>query len=90
MALPVAVFGVAQGLNYPVVMTLLAGMAPTEHRGIFMSVNGMVLRGGQTLGPVIMAGVFTWGGMGSVFFASAGICFGVFLLLPLLLFRSAS
>jgi len=90
IALPVALFGVAQGLNYPVVMTLLAGMAPTEHRGIFMSVNGMVLRGGQTLGPVIMAGVFTWGGTDSVFFASAGICFGVFLLLPLLLFRPSS
>jgi len=90
MALPVAVFGVAQGLNYPVVMTLLAGMAPTEHRGVFMSVNGMVLRGGQTLGPVIMAGVFTWGGMSSVFFASASICVGVFLSLPLLLFRPPS
>jgi ACDE family multidrug resistance protein len=82
VALPVALFGVAQGLNYPVVMTLLTGLAPTEHRGVFMSVNGMVLRAGQTLGPLIMAGVFAWGGMDWVFYAATGICLGVFLILP--------
>ena len=57
VAFPVALFGIAQGMNYPVVMSLLAGRASTEHRAIFMSVNGMVLRVGQTLGPLIMAGV---------------------------------
>jgi MFS family permease len=85
VAFPVALFGVAQGLNYPVVMTLLAGLAPTEHRGVFMSVNGMVLRGGQTLGPVVMAGVFAWGGMDRVFYAAAGICVGVAMTVPILL-----
>ncbi len=85
VALPVSLFGVAQGLNYPVVMTLLAGLAPTEHRGIFMSVNGMVLRTGQTLGPILMAGVFAWGGMASVFYAASGICLGVFLGLPVMI-----
>jgi ACDE family multidrug resistance protein len=84
---PVALFGVAQGLNYPVVMTLLAGLAPTEHRGIFMSVNGTVLRTGQTLGPILMAGVFSVGGMDWVFYAAAGICLGVFLTLPMMLFQ---
>jgi predicted MFS family arabinose efflux permease len=82
VALPVALFGVAQGMNYPVVMSLLAGLAPMEHRAIFMSANGMVLRIGQTLGPVIMAGVFAWGGMDRVFFAAMGICLGMFLILP--------
>ncbi|MGW8266439.1 MAG: MFS transporter [Longimicrobiales bacterium] len=85
VALPVALFGVAQGLNYPVVMTLLAGIAPTEHRAIFMSVNGMVLRTGQTLGPIIMGGVFALGGMAWVFYSAAGICLGVFLTLPLMI-----
>jgi MFS family permease len=82
VALPVALFGVAQGLNYPVVMSLLAGLAPTEHRAVFMSANGMVLRIGQTLGPILMAAVFSWRGMDSVFYAAAGICVGMFLLLP--------
>jgi len=88
MALPVSLFGVAQGLNYPVVMTLLTGLAPMEHRGVFMSVNGMVLRGGQTLGPVLMAGVFTWGGMDRVFLTAAGMCLCVALILPLMIFGS--
>lgn len=82
VALPVALFGVAQGFNYPGVMSLLAGLAPTEHRGIFMSVNGMVLRTGQTLGPLVMAGVFAWGGMDRVFFAATLICLVMFLALP--------
>jgi len=85
ITLPVALFGVGQGLNYPVVMTLLTGLAPTEHRGVFMSVNGTVLRGGQTLGPMVMAGVFAWGGMEWVFYAAAGICLGVALFLPFLI-----
>jgi MFS family permease len=85
ITLPVAIFGVGQGLNYPVVMTLLTGLAPTEHRGVFMSVNGMVLRGGQTLGPVVMAGVFSWGGMEWVFYAAAGICLAVALFLPFMI-----
>jgi ACDE family multidrug resistance protein len=85
VAIPVALFGVAQGMNYPVVMSVLAGLAPTEHRAIFMSANGMVFRVGQTLGPLIMAGIFAWGGMDGVFYASAGICMGMFVLLPFLI-----
>lgn len=82
VALPVALFGVAQGMNYPVVMSLLAGLAPTEHRAIFMSANGMVLRVGQTLGPLIMGGVFALGGMDQVFYTAMGICIGMALSLP--------
>jgi MFS family permease len=87
VALPVGLFGVAQGMNYPVVMSLLAGLAPMEHRAIFMSANGMVLRIGQTLGPLVMAGVFAWGGMVMVFYVAMGICLGMFLILPLLIGR---
>ena len=87
VAIPVALFGVAQGMNYPVVMSLLAGLAPTEHRAIFMSGNGMVLRVGQTLGPLIMAGVFALGGMNWVFYAAMGICVGMFLVVPWMIER---
>jgi MFS family permease len=88
VAIPVGLFGVAQGLNYPVVMSLLAGLAPSEHRAIFMSANGMVLRIGQTLGPLLMAAVFAWGGMDPVFYAAASICGGMVLVLPLLIGKS--
>ena len=85
IALPVVLFGIAQGMNYPVVMSLLAGRASTEHRAIFMSVNGMVLRVGQTLGPLIMAGVAAVGGTDQVFYVAMGICGTLFLALPWIL-----
>ena len=80
-----AVFGVGQAWNYAVVLTLLAGEAPDEHRAVFMGVNGMVIRIGQATGPLVMAGVFALGGMDLVFFFSSGVCLAVFLVLPFLL-----
>lgn len=52
---PAILFGVAQSLNLPNTFSLLSGHAPAENRGAFMSVNGMTLRLGQTLGPLLMA-----------------------------------
>jgi predicted MFS family arabinose efflux permease len=54
LVLPAMLFGAGQGINLPSILTLLAGAAPTEQRGLFMSVNGMVLRVGQSLGPLAM------------------------------------
>jgi len=87
VVLAVCLFGVAQGFNYPVVLSLLAGIAPEEQRAVFMSVNGMVIRIGQAVGPLLMGAVFAVGGMDMVFYAAAGICAVVFLLLPFLLGR---
>jgi MFS family permease len=53
--LPAVLFGIAQSLNLPNTFSLLSGHAPTENRGAFMSVNGMTLRLGQTIGPLVMA-----------------------------------
>lgn len=69
---PTALFGIAHGMNIPSIQTLLADQAPIEHRGAFMSANGMVLRLGQTLGPILMGTVFGLWGMGGAFFAGAG------------------
>jgi ACDE family multidrug resistance protein len=87
VAFAVGIFGIGQAWNYAVVLTLLAGEAPDEHRAVFMGVNGMVIRIGQAMGPVIMAGVFAVGGRKSVFYSAAGICLVVFLLLPFMLRR---
>jgi len=67
---PALLFGASQGLALPSLMTLLAGEAPLERRAIFMSLNGAMLRVGQTLGPLLMGVVFArwhypgvfWGG----------------------------
>ena len=86
----VGVFGIGQAWNYSVVLTLLAGEAPDEHRAVFMGVNGMVIRVGQASGPVIMAGVFAVGGMDSVFFVASAVCLSLSMVLPLLLGRDPS
>jgi predicted MFS family arabinose efflux permease len=52
-------------------------VAPADRRGVVMSLNGTVLRLGQTLGPPIMAAVHRGAGIDAVFFS--GAVFAVFL-----------
>lgn len=62
LLLPTVLFGIAQGINIPSLQTLLAGFAPVEHRAALMSINGTVLRLGQTLGPPVVGIPFgLWG-----------------------------
>ena len=67
LVIPALVFGVAQGINIPSLLTLLTGLAPMAQRGMFMSVNGMFLRLGQTVGPLAAGAIFAWGGTDGVF-----------------------
>jgi ACDE family multidrug resistance protein len=71
LTIPMAIFGVAHGINMPSLTTYLASLAPMEQRGALMSINGMVLRLGQTLGPPVMGIMFTFGGMNGVFVGGA-------------------
>jgi MFS family permease len=73
MALPASLLGVAIGTTIPVVHTILAGLAPPARRAAFMSLNGMVLRLGQTLGPVAAAAVYGWLGIDAVFLVGAAL-----------------
>ena len=68
-------FGVAQGLNQPALQTRLAGLASDASRGILLSLNGMVLRLGQAIGPLLLGGALVLGGLGALFFAAAGVAF---------------
>ncbi len=76
-ALPIFVFGFAQGINIPSVLTLLTHQAPTEYRAAFLSVNWTVLRSGQALGPFLLGLVYGIAGISGTFWASglAAICF---------------
>ncbi len=71
--IPSVLFGVAQGMNLPSILTLLSHLAPTERRGVFMSMNGMVLRLGQTLGPIVMGFFYSTWSLGVAFWAGAVI-----------------
>ncbi|MDF1535800.1 MAG: MFS transporter [bacterium] len=72
------IFGLGHGMNIPCIMSLMAGYAPMEHRGVLMSVNGTVLRLGQTLGPLVMGLAFTLWGITGPFFAGAVLAVLVF------------
>ncbi len=83
LVIPAVVFGIAHGMNIPSIQTCLAELAPMEYRAAFMSVNGMVLRVGQTLGPVFMGLIFVVWGIKGAFFAGAGFSAAAFLMLIL-------
>jgi len=78
-------FGVAQGMNLPSIQTRLATLAPMNHRSAFMSVNGMVLRLGQTLGPLLMGLAMALSGMNGAFFWGAGLAILMFMLAVILI-----
>ncbi|MBA5942588.1 MAG: MFS transporter, partial [Methanophagales archaeon] len=71
--IPAVIFGIAQGMNLPSIQTLLIQLADVEYRAAIMSLNGMVLRLGQTLGPLVMSAIFLVGGFEATFFFSAGL-----------------
>ena len=66
-------FGVAQGLNQPALQTRLTALASDASRGIILSLNGMVLRLGQAVGPLVLGGALVLGGLTGVFVAAAGV-----------------
>lgn len=76
-AIPISLFGVAQGMNIPSIMNLLTGYAPKEFRAAFLSANWMVMRLGQAIGPYVLGLVYLYVSLeGTFYFASlTGILF---------------
>ncbi len=73
LLIPMLIFGAGQGINIPSLQTAVAGLAPLEYRAALMSVNAMMLRLGQTIGPPLVALVYVAGGFNAAFYASAGL-----------------
>lgn len=71
--LPISVFGVAQGINIPSILNLLTGYAPKELRAAFLSVNWMVMRIGQALGPYLLGLVYIHISLNGTFYVTAGV-----------------
>jgi len=65
------IFGLGHGLFIPNIFNLLVGYASINERAGFMSINSMVLRIGQTIGPVSVGVFYTLGGLRSAFLAGA-------------------
>ena len=73
LLIPTIVLGVAGGANLPSIQSLVAGLAPTEYRGAFMSINATMLRLGQTIGPPLMGLVYVYRGFNATFLAAAAL-----------------
>ena len=71
--LPVIILGVAQGINLPIIQTLLSHYSTDENRATIISLWSVSLRIGQTTGPLLMGLIFEFGGMNSVFYLSSCI-----------------
>ncbi|CAK7002691.1 MAG: Bacillibactin exporter [Desulfovibrio sp.] len=69
MLFPIFIFGFGQGLNIPNVQAQLLNAASPTQRAAVMSVNGMLLRLGQTLAPVGLSSVMAAFGVEWGFYA---------------------
>jgi len=71
MIIPAVLFGVGQGINIPNLLTMLTDNSPEESRAMFLSLNSMSLRLGQTVGPPIFGMIFASQGIRAVFTTGA-------------------
>jgi MFS family permease len=69
----VVLFGLGHGILIPSIQNLLVGFASIKERAAFMSFNSMVLRVGQTLGPLVVGIFYTLGNLTGAFAAGAGV-----------------
>lgn len=83
--IPVLLIGAAQGIAIPSIQALLAGLSAQESRAGFMAVNSTVQSWGQTLGPFLGGTIDALLGTQAVFYTSAGVSLGSFVLFSLLL-----
>jgi MFS family permease len=67
---PVFLYGLAQGMNIPLVSIMLTGQAPENRRAALMAANALILRLGQIVGPALFGSLT--GAFGPAMSMSAG------------------
>ena len=78
LLIPAALLGVANGILIPNIFSLLNEVAPVDNRGAFLSINGMILRLGQTIGPLFMATLVVPVGLTGAYLAAAALALATF------------
>jgi len=79
--IPCILFGFAIGINNPNIQTLIAKTVRPRHRAAVLSINGMVLRLGQTTGPLVMSFFFVVSGYVGAYIMAAFLSVGIYLFL---------
>ncbi|MFY9150568.1 MAG: MFS transporter [Prolixibacteraceae bacterium] len=77
----VILFGFGHGLLVPSIQNLLVGFASIKERAAFMSFNSMVLRIGQTLGPLVIGLFYAIGSIQGAFAAGAVVAMIMFVVI---------
>jgi MFS family permease len=78
LVVPSMLFGIGIGINNPNVQTLIAKSVRPEQRAAILSINGMVLRLGQTTGPLLMAFLFAVAGPDGSYWVMSGLALAIF------------
>jgi MFS family permease len=76
----IGLFGAGMGFSAPVRVSILTGLAPMGNRASIMAVNGMILRLGQTVSPVLMGAVLSGFGIRAVFWVGAAVAMTMLLI----------
>ncbi len=77
--IPIALFGSGMGLSAPLRISILSGLASMGNRASVMAINGMVLRLGQTVSPILMGVVLSGLGIRAVFWAGTAVALTILL-----------
>ncbi|RKD86126.1 MFS transporter [Mangrovibacterium diazotrophicum] len=80
----IVVFGLGHGVLIPALQNMMVGLASIQERAAFMSLNSMVLRVGQTLGPLLIGVFYEFGGIRTAFAGGAAVAVLMFLLILIL------
>ena len=67
------IYGAGWAIITPCLQTYVAGLAPSEHRAGFMSINSAMFRLGQTLGPFVIGLAYVYGDFKGAFLFAAGL-----------------
>ncbi|MCH8496780.1 MAG: MFS transporter, partial [Balneolales bacterium] len=71
----------AIGINNPNIQTLIAKTVRPQQLAAVLSINGMVLRLGQTIGPLLMSVFFVIAGYQGAYFLAAALSIGIYFFL---------
>lgn len=89
LVLPALLYGAGQGINIPSLFNLLTSAASEGERAAVLAVNQAVLRGGQTIGPLLGGLAVALVGLDGLYVAAALTALASFgFLVPLLVWAS--
>jgi len=75
LGVAVIIFGLGHGVLIPSIQNMMVGFAAINERAAFMSLNSMVLRAGQTFGPLMVGLLYALRGLNAAFLSGAILAF---------------